>query len=112
MFTSLKLKEMETVYFENNNKLKVLMSGNIILNSSVFVKKFLYVENLNFNLLSISQLCATRYKIEFLSYKCIVECVKELKLTLLGVKKNSIYTINLPSSSHKCFIPQREKTKL
>lgn len=55
-FTSLKLKDLGAA-FGNNGKLKVLKFGNIELNSNFNIKKVLFVENLKFNLFSISQLC-------------------------------------------------------
>lgn len=53
-FSNLKLKELGTICFRNNVKLKVIGAGNIKINSNIFIKKVLYVENLRFNLLIIS----------------------------------------------------------
>lgn len=72
-FTNLKLKEMRIVCFRNNRRLKVLGSSNIYLNLSFIIKKVLYVEHLQFNMLSISQLWDSGYKIEFKSNKCFVQ---------------------------------------
>lgn len=53
------------MFFDNNGELKLLGSSNIELYFEFVMKKVLFVENLNFNLFSISQLCDIRYKEEF-----------------------------------------------
>lgn len=102
-----KFKEMKTICFGNNDKLKVLESGNIILSSNFVIKKTLCVENPKFNLLNISQLYDSRYRVEFKSNKCIVKSTKESNLTLLRVRNENVYTIDLSSSSSSliCLMP-------
>lgn len=104
-FMNLKLKEMGTIYFGNNGKLKVLGSDNIFLNLNFTIKKVLYVEHLQFNFLRISQLYDSQYKVEFQSNKYFVKSIKESNLTLLG------NTINLfsPSSSLTYLIAHKEE---
>ena len=53
-FTRLKLKNLGSVAFGNDGKLKVIGKSNIELNSDFIIRKVLLVEKFNFNLLSIS----------------------------------------------------------
>lgn len=64
-FTNLKHKEMRIVCLGNTRKLKVLRSSNIYLKSNFIIKRVLYLEYLQFNLLSISQFWDSGYKVEF-----------------------------------------------
>jgi hypothetical protein len=53
------------ITFAGNQKGKVLGTGNIDLNSKFSISRVLLVESLGYNLLSISQLCASGFNCLF-----------------------------------------------
>jgi hypothetical protein len=53
------------ITFARNKKGKVLGTGNIDLNSKFSLSRILLVESLGYNLLSISQLCASGFNCLF-----------------------------------------------
>ena len=111
-FTKLKLKNLGSVAFGNDGKLKVIGRGNIELSSDFIIRKVLLVENFNFNLLSISQLCDSGYLVTFDKSSCLVKNIENPEITLKGLRKNNMYSIYLPTSSIKCFLTQEEETEL
>ena len=111
-FTQLTYKSLGTVAFGNNGKLKVIGIGNIELKIDFIITNVLLVENFKYNLLSISQLCDTRYKVKFLSTECLIKHLDNPTISLKGFRKDNIYAINLTTSSIKCYLTQKEETWL
>ena len=111
-FTKLKYKSLGSVAFGNNGKLKVIGKGNIELSSDFVIRNVLLVDNFNFNLLSISQLCDSGYLVNFDKSGCLVKNIENPEIKLKGLRKNNIYTIDLSISSIKCLLTQQEETQL
>ena len=79
--------------------------GNVGKNSSTIIENVCLVENLNHNLLSISQLCDKGYKVIFNKSKCVIENTCDGKLLFIGKRCINLYTIYIDCalSRDKCF---------
>ena len=71
-FINLTMKEEGNVTFGGKGKEKIIGQGKVGENSSSSIDDVLLVESLNYNLLSISQLCDKDFKFIFESGKCEV----------------------------------------
>ena len=71
-FVSLKVKEEGYVTYGDNNKGKILGIGNVGNSLTTLIQNVLFVDGLNHNLLSISQLCNKGYKIAFNKDYCTI----------------------------------------
>jgi hypothetical protein len=67
MFTSFKKNECESYYntFDDNSQCQVLGFGKIAITTEHSISKVLLVESLDYNLLSVSQLCEMGYNYLF-----------------------------------------------
>jgi hypothetical protein len=67
MFTSFKENDClsDTITFGDNSEGKVLMYGKIAITTDHSISKVLLVDSLDYNLLSISQLCEMSYNYLF-----------------------------------------------
>ena len=111
-FSKLTFKRQGSVAFGNNGKLKIIGSGDIELNSNFTIQNALLVENFQYNLLSVSQLCDNNYKVIFLENECLIKTNETFKTILKGTRNSNIYTISLPNSSTKCLMTQQEESWL
>lgn len=77
-------------------KLWVINLSKIEFSSNFIIHNILLIKDIKFNLLNISQLYDTRYKVESYSTKCLI-IFNELGTTILvGQRKYNVYTIDLP----------------
>ena len=72
LFQELNKNKSGSVSFDDNSKGVIRGIGTIGNNSHTQIKNVLLVENLKYNLLSISQLCDKRYRVCFESNACHV----------------------------------------
>jgi len=73
MLLNLKPNEGGVFVFGGMCKEKITSIGKIGIPSLAFVDNVLYVEGLNYNLLSISQFCDSGYIVSFNKDQCIVK---------------------------------------
>ena len=67
------LKDQGSVTYGDNRKANVIGKGNIIVNKDLSINNVLLVEDLKYNLISISQLCDNGFKVTFCVNKCSIE---------------------------------------
>nr|KYP48010.1 hypothetical protein KK1_030301 [Cajanus cajan] len=96
-FSSLKMKQDDYVIYRDNNKGKILGYGNIGNTFSTLKENVLLVEGLNYNLLSISQLCDKGYKIKFDNDCCLISDKSTNEIRYIGKKIDNIYMLELES---------------
>jgi hypothetical protein len=82
------------ITFAGNQKGKVLGTGNIDLNSKFSLSKVLLVESLGYNLLSISQLCASGFNCLFTNEGVTVIRRSDGSVAFKGVLKGKLYLVN------------------
>nr|KYP31082.1 hypothetical protein KK1_049066 [Cajanus cajan] len=93
-FVSLQERESGTVTYGDNNKGKIIGSGIVGNSSNTLIEDVLYVEGLQYNLLSISQLCDKNFNVSFNNECCLV-CDKSTNETLFfGKRINNIYMLD------------------
>ena len=98
-FVKLTLKNGGFVTYGDNNKGKILGSGDVGNISSILIENVLYVEGLKHNLLSISQLCDKGFRITFESNHCKILEKNSDKICMLGKRIENIYMLDL---DHMC----------
>jgi hypothetical protein len=95
MFETLKeSNDDHYITFAGNQKGKVLDTGNIDLNSKFSLSKVLLVESLGYNLLSISQLCASGFNCLFTNEGVTVIRRSDGSVAFKGVLKGKLYLVN------------------
>jgi hypothetical protein len=95
MFESLKeSNDDHYITFAGNQKGKVLGTCNIDLNSKFSLSKVLLVESLGYNLLYISQLCASGFNCLFTNEGVTVITRSDGSVAFKGVLKGKLYLVN------------------
>ncbi|WVZ17702.1 hypothetical protein V8G54_010684 [Vigna mungo] len=110
-FISLEKKKQGFVTYGDNNKGRIMGTGDIGGGNTLTIRDVLYVEGLKYNLLSISQLCDKGLKVTFENDKCTVYFKDSADIALQGVRHNNIYLIDIESaSSHSitCLVVKEE----
>jgi hypothetical protein len=95
-FISLKKERDKSVSFGNGNSTRIVGKGIVNLGSKdAKVENFLLSENMNNNLLSVSQMCDQGHRLIFDSEKCEIrkEGSEKLVVTIVRNPKN-IYILN------------------
>jgi len=83
LLTGLTLKDGGYVTYGDNNKDKIVDSGNIVVKGNLTIQNVLLVEGLKHNLLSISHLCDKGLQVTFQSEIYLFPVETQDKLTLL-----------------------------
>nr|KYP52576.1 hypothetical protein KK1_025530 [Cajanus cajan] len=99
MFLDLKSKKGGQVTFDERQKGQIMGIGKIGINSSISIDNVLYVKGLTQNLLSISQLCDSGYKVSFNKNNCIVSQT-DSSILFMANKCNNLYKIMLNELEH------------
>jgi hypothetical protein len=95
MFESLKESDGDHyITFAENQKEKVLGTSNIDLNSKFSLSKVLLVESLSYNLLSISQLCASSFNCLFANEGVTIIRRSDGSVAFKGVLKGKLYVVD------------------
>ena len=100
-FFELTREEAGKVTFGGNNKGKIMGHGTIGKESSNSIENVLLVEGLNYNLLSISQLCDKGNKVIFETAKCEVIDAKTNEVKFEGQRLNNLYIIDLKNTENR-----------
>ena len=98
----LKPKSSEKVAFGDDNKVKIIGIGDVGENGKTFVHSVLLVDSLNYNLLSISQLCYRNLLVLFKKYEHFVLDSK-FNIIFNGKRMNDIYIVILENIDSSCF---------
>ncbi|CAM8944616.1 unnamed protein product [Rhodiola kirilowii] len=94
-FDSLQKHSGESIIFGNKSKGKVIAMGKVRISDTIRIKEVSLVENLKYNLLSVSQLCLDgKNHVIFNSHDCLVRCNETGKTVLRGIRVGEIYTVD------------------
>jgi hypothetical protein len=95
MFTSFKKNECESdcITFGDNSQGQVHGFGKIVITTEHSISKILFVESLNYNLLSVSQLCEISYNCLFIDKGEIVFRRSGGSFTFKSVLRGKLYLV-------------------
>jgi hypothetical protein len=96
MFTSFKKNDCKSdcITFSDNSQGKVLGFSKIAITTEHLISKFLLVESLDYNLLSISQLCEMGYNCLFTDKGVTVFRRNDGSFVFKGVLRGKLYLVN------------------
>ena len=94
-FIELTMKEKGYVTYGDNNQGKILGVGKIGNSSKTIIDNVLYVEGLEHNLLSISQLSDRGNKVVFNAKECMIISNIDNSIKFTGHRVNNIYMVDL-----------------
>ena len=86
------------ITFGDDNKGFTMGYGNLNV-GNVIIKEISLVGGLKHNLLSISQFTDKGYKVEFMKNRCLITHKKIRELALSGVRKGSLFVVDLDSAN-------------
>jgi len=108
---NLKRKDQGFVTYGDNNKGKIIGTGDVGGGDTLEIKDVLFIEGLKHNLLSIGQLCHKGLKVIFESDYCTIHQKNSKEIALKGMRHNNIYLIDLDyasSSNITCLVAKEE----
>ena len=110
LFSSFTNKYGGHVTFGDNLHGKILGFRNVVNTLSPSFENVQLVDNLKYNLLSISQLCGKGYRIVFYSYSCKIEDATSNRVMFIGNRNNNVYTIDTAHDhiDEKCFVTLKD----
>jgi hypothetical protein len=82
-----------TIMFGNNSEGKVLGYGKIAITTDHFISKFLLIDSLDYNLLSVSQLCEMSYNCLFTNKGVTVFRRSDDSYAFSGILKGKLYLL-------------------
>ena len=97
-FINLIIKDVDKVIFRGKEKGKIIRQRKVSEDPSCSVDDILLVERLNYNLLSISQLCDKGHRVIFEFNKCKIVDILSNKVKFVGQRINDVYIIDLNCS--------------
>ena len=103
------INEYDTITFGNNKKGKVIGLGKIAISNDLSISNVLLVESLDYNLLSVAQLCDLGYKCIFSSKEVDVVNASESNLIFKGFRHGDLYLVDFNAKEAKlttCLISQ------
>jgi hypothetical protein len=98
MFNSINTNDSngyDSIIFGDNGKSKVKRLGKIAISNDMSISNVLLVESLNFNLLSVAQLCDPRFKCIFGVDDVEIISVDGSNLIFKGFRYENLYLIDL-----------------
>ncbi|WVZ80771.1 hypothetical protein U9M48_028224, partial [Paspalum notatum var. saurae] len=97
MFTSLSenVEDYDKITFGDNSKGKVEGLGKIEISSEYSISNVLLVDSLNFNLLSVGQLCDLGFQCLFKPNEVVVSKIDGGEEVFKGFRHNNLYVVNL-----------------
>jgi len=112
-FFNLLLKHEGYVTYGDNNKGKILGRGTIGDKNSFLIHDVLFMEGLEHNLLSTSQLCDKAYQVTFKPNMCEIRLPKSQEVLLIGKRINNVYLLDiLNPASIACLLTKHEESWL
>ena len=106
-FINLERIKGENVSFGGNNKGKIIGKRTIKIDNLI-INEVSLVKGLNFNLISISQLCDIGYRITFQEDKCS-GISKDNKQSFTGWRHGNIYLLDAKSNNLQCLVFIKEE---
>ena len=102
--------ESGQVTFGENTKGKIIRTGKVGKNPSSCIDDVMLVEELAYNLLSISQLCDKGYRVTFDSQACTIFEPNSETVKFTGKRVDNMYMVNLNEPVHEnlCFTANKE----
>ena len=96
MFSSLEENESqnENIVFGDNGKRKVMGLRKIVISNDLSISNVLLVKSLNYNLLSVSQLCELGYNCLFTNVDVTVYRRDDSSLVFKGFLKGKLYLVD------------------
>ncbi|KAL3513312.1 hypothetical protein ACH5RR_026029 [Cinchona calisaya] len=104
IFTKLISKSSGKVTFRDNMKAKSIGLGDVGKNGETLIKNVLLIDNLSYNLLTVSQLCDKNLYVIFTRRECLI-LNKNYVVLFKDTRHNDVYVIhldNISSSNVKC----------
>ncbi len=100
MFTTFEVggKEQENVTFGDNSKGKVIGLGKIVISNDLSIENVSLVESLNFNLLSVAQICDIGLLCAFFPQEVIVSSLHDKSCVFKGFRYGNLYLVDFNSS--------------
>ena len=92
-FLSLEAFNGGTVSFGNGKSGTIIGIGKIGKTSSQSIENVYLVKGLNYNLLSVSQLCDRGNQVTFLPNECLITSIKTRDVVLKGKRHNNVYKV-------------------
>jgi hypothetical protein len=96
MFTSLEKNDYKNdcIMFGDNSQGQVLDFGKIAITTEYSISKVLLVESLDYNLLSVSQLCEIGYNCLFTNKGVTIFRISDGSLAFKGVLRGKLYLVD------------------
>lgn len=97
----------DNIVFGDDGKEKVMGLGKIAISNDLSIANVLLVKSLNYNLLSVSQLCSMGYNCLFTDVDVTVYRRNDSSVVFKGVLKGKLYLVDFSSSKAKhetCFV--------
>jgi hypothetical protein len=112
MFTSFEKNETtnDSITFGDNSQCKVLSHGKIAITTGHSISKVLLVESLDYNLLSVSQLCEMGYNCLFTNNGVTVFRRSDGSFAFKGILRGKLYLMDFVSEEvelDKCLIAKK-----
>lgn len=100
MFSSLDPNgtSQDNIVFGDDGKGKVMGLGKIAISNDLSIANVLLVKSLNYNLLSVSQLCSMGYNCLFTDVDVTVYKRNDSSVVFKGVLKRKLYLVDFSSS--------------
>ena len=110
-FLSIIEKEGGVVNFGGKDKGKIIGMGKIGKTQSNSIENVLLVDGLNYNLLSISQLCDKGYKVMFETNFCAILDKLSNEMKFIGKRLNNVYVIDFDNEmdSDLCLVANNDE---
>jgi hypothetical protein len=101
MFNSINTNDnngYDSITFDDNSKGKVKWHGKIAISNDMSISNVLLVESLNFNLLSVAQLCDLGFKCIFRVDDVEIKSVDGSNLIFKGFRYENLYLVDFNAS--------------
>nr|CAH66560.1 OSIGBa0113K06.6 [Oryza sativa] len=100
MFTTFEVggNEQEKVTFVDNSKRKVIGLGKIAISNDLSIDNVSFVKSLNFNLLSVAQICDLGLSCAFFPQEVIVSSLLDKSCVFKGFRYGNLYFVDFNSS--------------
>ena len=115
LFSELKEQSGGTITLGDKGKCNIIGIGKVGTGFENSISDVYLVDGLNFNLLSVSQLCDKGNKVIFDKEKCVVQDEKSGNCILTTPRSNNVYSMNtnkVAGESLKCLKALKEDSNL
>jgi hypothetical protein len=109
-FLKLRKERDRSVSFENDDSTKIIGKGTVIIgNKNTKEENVLLVEDMNHNLLSVSQMCDQGHQITFDSQKCEIRKEGWVKLIATATRTSSNIYVLSEIRNEKCCLGKEDE---